>query len=31
VFQKRKPQKRKSIVDWEKEENLKKTMVDIIQ
>jgi stalled ribosome rescue protein Dom34 len=31
VFQEKEPQKNKSIVDWEKEEKLKKAMVKTIQ
>ncbi len=31
VFQEREPQKSKSTIDWEKEKNLKETMVDIFQ
>jgi hypothetical protein len=31
VFQEIEPKKNKSIADWEKEEKLKKTMVEIVQ
>ncbi len=31
VFKDRKPRKAKSVVDWEKEERLKKSMVETIQ
>jgi hypothetical protein len=31
VFKDREPRKAKSVVDWEKEEWLKKSMVEIIQ
>jgi hypothetical protein len=31
VFKDRKPRKAKSVVDWEKEEQLKKTTVGTIQ
>jgi hypothetical protein len=31
MFQERKPQKNKTIANWEKKEKVKKRMVDIIQ